>query len=204
MVGYLKQMSNQSLILWVYFIWYLSMAGLYFDASPTLWGNSFGLSLIVGTALMLATGLPTKLRVKNHFWQVFRLYLCPFCVSSFSSLTKGHGFYLIISPVLNSNLLALSCCLVFVAAVLLFKRLPCDSNRSEQALYPGSESSPLADPICSAKMSDQGMERLISLSCTVEENVLLSGARTKGACSLYQTTEADAPRVSDAAGGPAA
>jgi len=31
-------------------------------------------------------------------WQTFRLFAMPFCVSSFSSLIKGKGFWLIVPP----------------------------------------------------------------------------------------------------------
>lgn len=133
MVRYLRQMSGQTLFLWLYLIWYLSMAGQYFDAAPALWGNAFGLSLIVGTALMLSTGPITTQRLKSHFWQLFRLYLCPFCVSSFSALTKDQGFHLILSPLLYRNLLALGCCLSFIAVVVLFKWLPLGGGRPAQA-----------------------------------------------------------------------
>lgn len=31
-------------------------------------------------------------------WQIFRLFLMPFCVSSFAALVKGRGFILVFSP----------------------------------------------------------------------------------------------------------
>ncbi|MEH6823540.1 MAG: hypothetical protein V7629_06485 [Motiliproteus sp.] len=114
-------MSKETLVLWVYIIWYLAMVCQHFDGNPGLWGNSLGLSLIVGTALVLATGTVTRLRLKKQFWQLFRLYCCPFCVSSFSALTKDQGFELVFSPEREKNLWALLGCLGFVLVVLSIK-----------------------------------------------------------------------------------
>ena len=32
------------------------------------------------------------------FWPTVRLFMMPFCVSSFAALVKGKGFYLVFSP----------------------------------------------------------------------------------------------------------
>ncbi|MEH6473539.1 MAG: hypothetical protein V7752_20105 [Halopseudomonas sp.] len=123
MTSYLCQMRWGILVLWIYIIWYLVMVAQYFEPDPALWANSLGLCLIVGLALVLATGPITKQRLKTQYWQVFRLFLCPFCVSSFSALTKEKGFFLILSPEPGKNLLALSCCAVFLVMVVAIKRL---------------------------------------------------------------------------------
>ncbi|MEH6577172.1 MAG: hypothetical protein V7731_08840 [Amphritea sp.] len=123
MKNYLQSMPLGTLILWCYIIWYLVMVAFYFDGSFTLWGNSIGLSLIVGFALVLATGPLSKARIRQQFWQVTRLFLCPFCVSSFSALTKGKGFSLLVSPVLQENLVALTLCMLFCGLVYTVKRV---------------------------------------------------------------------------------
>jgi len=98
LAGYLVNLPGGLAILWCYFIWYLTMGFLYFQPTLSLWLNSLGLSLVVGAALILATGPLNLNRFKAQFWQVVRLVLCPFCVSSFTALTAGHGFLLLLSP----------------------------------------------------------------------------------------------------------
>src|SRR5438874_5178566 len=94
---YLANLSRGRLILWWYFIWYFVVLVRYFDPSPRLWLTSLGLSAIIGIALYLsATAGATK--VKLDRWTIFRLFLMPFCVSSFAALVKGRGFILIFSP----------------------------------------------------------------------------------------------------------
>jgi hypothetical protein len=46
---------------------------------------------------------------------VFRLYLFPFCVSSYSALIKGKGFILLFPPDWKPLLIASTACLGFVA-----------------------------------------------------------------------------------------
>ena len=119
---YLAGLSAGRSILWCYVIWYLVILCFHFEPSITLWLNSLGLSLIVGCALILATGPFNMHRIRTQFWQVFRLVMCPFCVSSFSAQTAGKGFILLLSPQLNENLSALCVCLVFLIVVNVFKR----------------------------------------------------------------------------------
>jgi len=122
MKNYLQALPLGNLILWCYIIWYLVMVSYYFDGDIILWRNSFGLSIIVGVALVLATGPISLTRVAENFWQVMRLFICPFCVSSFSSLTQGKGFILLISPILEENLVALGGCCCFCVLVCAFKK----------------------------------------------------------------------------------
>jgi hypothetical protein len=118
---YLKQLNRGRLILWCYLIWYSVVLIRYFDPSPRLWMTSLGLSAIIGYALFLsATAGSTKGRLDG--WTVFRLFLMPFCVSSFAALVKGKGFILVFSPRLSENLIALAACLLFCAIVWLAKR----------------------------------------------------------------------------------
>jgi len=70
----------------------------YFDPNLRLWLTSLGLALIVGIALYISTAASGPNKVKLDRWQTFRLFLMPFCVSSFAALVKNRGFFLIFSP----------------------------------------------------------------------------------------------------------
>ena len=123
MFKYLSHLSTGRLILWSYLIWYGVILVRYFDASPTLWLTSLGLSIIIGIALVIiATSSAEGARPLDN-WQRFRLFLMPFCVSSFSALVKGHGFILIFSPKLIENLVAAGLCLLLWGSVTVIKRL---------------------------------------------------------------------------------
>jgi hypothetical protein len=118
---YLRQLDNARLILWCYAIWYAVVLIRYFDPTPSLWLTSVGLSGIIGLALWLSTRAaigPSRL----GGWGLFRLFLMPFCVSSFAALVKGRGFVLIFSPHLRENLAALALCAVFCGFVSALKR----------------------------------------------------------------------------------
>jgi hypothetical protein len=116
LIKYLRNLSNGRLILWCYFIWYCVVLARYFDPNPRLWLTSLGLSLIIGFALYLSTAAAGK-DLRLGFWPTFRLFLMPFCVSSFAALVKDKGFFLIFSPkpmetLFAAALCALLCCLV--------------------------------------------------------------------------------------------
>jgi hypothetical protein len=98
LVRYLAGLSAGRLVLWCYFIWYLVVVVRYFDPSPWLWLTSLGLSLIIGLALLINTTRSGTQRVRLEAWPTFRLFLIPFCVSSFSALVKSGGFIAIFSP----------------------------------------------------------------------------------------------------------
>jgi hypothetical protein len=118
---YLRDLNRGRLILWCYLIWYLVVLIRYFDTSPRLWLTSLGLSAIIGIALYLsATAGATKSKLDR--WTIFRLFLMPFCVSSFSALVKGKGFVLVFSPNLFENLSAVALCVVFCGIVYALKR----------------------------------------------------------------------------------
>ncbi|HKS37891.1 MAG TPA: hypothetical protein VJW76_11915 [Verrucomicrobiae bacterium] len=123
MIRYLVNLTTGRLILWCYLIWYLVVLVRYFDASPLLWLTSVGISAIIGVALVISTTSSSKGTSKLEGWQTFRLFLMPFCVSSFAALVKGQGFILIFSPQLRENMLALGLCLAFCAGVMLVKRM---------------------------------------------------------------------------------
>ena len=120
---YLARLSTGRLILWCYLVWYLVVLVKYFDASASLWLTSLGLSLIIGCALYLSTAGSGTTKVKLDCWQLFRLFLMPFCVSSFAALVKGRGFILIFSPRVAEVFLAVSLCAILCLAVLVLKKL---------------------------------------------------------------------------------
>jgi hypothetical protein len=111
---YFARISGGKIVLWCYLIWYVFFVTRYFDPSRNLWLTSLGLSAIIGVALIIST---TGSNSRLDRWQVFRLFLMPFCVSSFAALVKGRGFVLIFSPRLQENLIALGCCAAFCAFV---------------------------------------------------------------------------------------
>ncbi len=122
-IQYLCQLKVGKAILWCYFIWYIVVVYFYFDPSFKLWMNSIGISAVIGTALMLSVS-PHRGAQPDH-WQTFRLYLMPFCVSSFSALIKDQGFVVIFSPQISETLTSIGSCILFLAIVLISKR----SNR---------------------------------------------------------------------------
>jgi hypothetical protein len=123
LIRYLTRLSMGRLILWCYFIWYLVVLARYFDPNPRLWLTSIGLALIVGFALYISTAQSGSKQVKLEPWQVFRLFLMPFCVSSFAALVKGRGFVLIFSPKPGELLTAVALCAALCGTVFALKRL---------------------------------------------------------------------------------
>lgn len=116
---YLATLTTGKTVLWCYLIWYLSTVAHHFDPTPGIWLNSLGISALIGVALILSVG--GKASVTADKWQTFRLFLMPFCVSSFSSLIKGKGFLLILPPSAAELLTSATLCGLFVALVLLLK-----------------------------------------------------------------------------------
>src|SRR6185295_16894576 len=98
LLRYLANLSTGRMILWCYLIWYMVVLVRYFDPNLRLWLTSLGLSLIIGVALYISTTASSTKTVKLEPWPTFRLFLMPFCVSSFAALVKGKGFVLIFSP----------------------------------------------------------------------------------------------------------
>lgn|SRR5688572_26386309 len=120
---YLATLSTGRLILWCYFIWYLVVLIRYFDPSARLWLTSLGLSGIIGFALYLSTAGSGTTRIKFDRWQLFRLFLMPFCVSSFAALVKDRGFILIFSPNITEVALAVGLCVALCVVVFGIKQL---------------------------------------------------------------------------------
>jgi hypothetical protein len=114
-VRYFARLTAGRIILWCYLLWFLFFAIRYFDPSRTLWLTSVGVSVIVGIALLISTRSGGSGHLE--FWATARLFMMPFCVSSFSALVKGHGFFLIFSPRPVEDYLALGLCAAFCAFV---------------------------------------------------------------------------------------
>jgi hypothetical protein len=119
-VRYFANLSPGRIVLWCFLIWYLATVVHHFDAAPSIWLNALGISAIIGLALYLSVREPGK--PPPDRWTMVRLFLMPFCVSSFSQLIKGKGFVLVFPPDLHENASSLAACAVFVIAVLAIKR----------------------------------------------------------------------------------
>jgi hypothetical protein len=115
---YLAGLSAGRFVLWCYFIWWAVVLVRYFDPSPRVWLTSLGLSLIIGFALFVNTTSSGNSRLRLEPWPTFRLFVTPFCVSSFAALVKGRGFILIFSPQWQENALAVGLCAVLGLSVL--------------------------------------------------------------------------------------
>jgi hypothetical protein len=119
LIQYFDQIKFGKAVLWCYLIWYLTMVYFYFDPSPKIWMNALGISAVIGTGLMLSVAANNP--VKRDHWQTFRLYLMPFCVSSFSALIKGQGFVIFASPRMVENIVALAFCSLFLSIIFMIK-----------------------------------------------------------------------------------
>lgn len=118
LLGYFSTLPVGRTVLWCYLIWYLITVLHHFDPSPALWLNSLGISAVVGTALLLSVSGAGR----SDRWQMFRLFLMPFCVSSFSSLIKGCGFLLIVSPDRSEQIAAIGSCAAFILLTMALRR----------------------------------------------------------------------------------
>ena len=92
-----------------------------FDPTPRLWLTSLGLAGIIGFALWVNARSESSAGNSPEFWPAARLFLVPFCVSSFTALVKNKGFVLVLSPRLNENLLAAAVCGLFFLSVSVLK-----------------------------------------------------------------------------------
>lgn len=117
---YLSALPPGKQILWCYLIWYLVTVCYRFDPSPALWVNSLGISAIIGTALLLSVAPPAG--QKPDPWQIFRLFLMPFCVSSFAALIKGHGYVLVFPASARELLVSSGACALFLLLAFVLRR----------------------------------------------------------------------------------
>ncbi len=118
LIQYLYEIKLDKAILWCYLIWYVTVVCFHFDPSVKIWINSIGISVVIGTGLMLSV---SSSKGERDRWQAFRLYLMPFCVSSFSALIKEQGFIVFISPNIKETIVSVSACVVFISVVLVVK-----------------------------------------------------------------------------------
>lgn len=117
---YLENTSFGKAVLWCYLIWYLVTVVFYFDPAPRIWLNSIGISAIIGVGLILSVSHPRGR--KRDFWQTARLFIMPFCVSSFSALIKDKGYLLIFSPELKIIGISIGACSIFLTLTYMIKR----------------------------------------------------------------------------------
>jgi hypothetical protein len=120
---YFATLSNGRVILWCYAIWYAVNVVNHFDPRPRIWLTSIGLSVIIGTALLISTRSSSTGTTVLDGWQIFRLYLMPFCVSSFAALVKDAHYILVFPPSWKENLIGLGLIGGFVALVLGLRRI---------------------------------------------------------------------------------
>ena len=118
MLRYIQQLELTKTILWCYLIWYFAIISQYFDATLDLWLSSVGIAVIIGFALNLAAAQKNQ---RLCPWIRIRLYIFPFCVSSYSALIKGNGFFLLFPTDLKPLLLGSFSVLAFLSLVFVVK-----------------------------------------------------------------------------------
>ena len=84
--------------------------------------HMFQPSGIIGIALCISTRSSSNGITRLEGWQVFRLFLMPFCVSSFAALVKDAGYLLIFPPTLIENLVGFGCVALFLVGVAVLRR----------------------------------------------------------------------------------
>lgn len=120
---YLAALDLRRSLLWCAFLWYLVMAMYYAGHDPALWLHSVGIAAIVGVVLTL-NAMPPGVRVRAlGFWPVFRFFLIPFCVASFSAFAKGRAFFLIFPLNPQQDIVACSVLAVFGGLVMIARQL---------------------------------------------------------------------------------
>jgi len=115
LISYFAKLKAPKLMLWCYLAWYLAILPFYFDPSPVIWLSALGIAGLIGIALIFAAKVPGQ---AMDGWTRFRLFLFPFCVSSYSALIKGKEFVLLFPTEAKPLAAGIAAC----AAVLLFQR----------------------------------------------------------------------------------
>ena len=119
---YLRSLTVGRLVLWCYFLWYLVVLVRHFETDTRLWLTSLGIAAIVGIALYINSTTAGTGKQRLGFWPTVRVFLIPFCVSSYSALVKHQRFYLgIFSPDPVELGLAVGFCAALCGAWLLAK-----------------------------------------------------------------------------------
>ena len=122
LLRYFATLATGRIVLWCYAIWYVANVAQHFDPRPRLWLTSLGLAGIIGVALWISTSTSSKGSTQQDRWQVFRLFLMPFCVSSFAALVKDAGYVLIFPPSLRENFTGLACIASFLLLLAIVRR----------------------------------------------------------------------------------
>ncbi len=120
LIDYFSGLGVRKQVLWCYLIWYLVTVWYRFDPSPTLWVNCLGISVVIGLGLMFSVSTPAG--HKTNHWQIFRLFMIPFCVSSFSALIKGHEYILVFPLATNELMASIGACAIFLLWVYILKK----------------------------------------------------------------------------------
>lgn len=115
MISYFARLRAPKLVLWCYLAWYLAMVGCYLDPSPVIWLSALGISSLIGIGLIFATKVSGQ---AMEGWTKFRLFLFPFCVSSYSSLIKGKGFILLFPTESRPLMIGIAACV----GMIVFQR----------------------------------------------------------------------------------
>lgn len=123
MLVYLSELSLPRYVLWCYLLWWFGVAIPYFEPDLSLWSTSVGMSAIIGTGLYLSTAYAGTVRTTLPRWTVARLYMMPFCVSSFAALIKGRGFVLAFHPDWAGNAWPIAGCALLGALSLVARRV---------------------------------------------------------------------------------
>ena len=132
LIAYLANLSAGRLLLWCYLIWYLVVLVRHFDPSPTLWLTSLGIAAIIGVALYVSTTASASYSGGGlGFWPTARLFMMPFCVSSFAALVKGKGFVLVFSRDWRDLAWGLGLCAAFCALTFMVKTIATRERREE-------------------------------------------------------------------------
>ncbi len=116
-IRYLAALNLRRFILWSAFLWYVMMASRYGVSDLAVWLRSLGIGLLVGAILTL-NAVPPSGRIRDvGLWPTFRFFVIPFCVSSFSALTKGRAFFLIFPLNAKENVAAAGVIFIFGCGV---------------------------------------------------------------------------------------
>ena len=121
LLRYLSTLTTGRIILWCYAIWYVVNVVHHFDSRPRLWLTSIGLSAIIGLAMLISTRTSSTGTTRLDRWQIFRLFLMPFCVSSFAALVKDAGYILIFPPTVRENIIGVTLILAFTGLILALR-----------------------------------------------------------------------------------
>lgn len=125
-IRYFARLRVPKLVLWCYLAWYVTVSACYLDPSPVIWLTALGMSAVIGVALIFATKVPGQ---PMERWTVFRLFLFPFCVSSYSALIKGKGFFLIFPTEAKPLLAGIAACIAMLVFQASCRRVVAGKSR---------------------------------------------------------------------------